>query len=60
MESGSFTLSPVDKEDLIKLFPEGNINFAQFQPVGKELILRIYRTKDDTGDPDVSYIAWYC
>lgn len=35
-----------DIEYMTQQFPDGTVSFAEFYPIAKELILRVYRSKD--------------
>ena len=52
LETKDMFLKPDDKEELLKQFPEGKVVYKEFQPIAKEVILRVYRAKDES---DVSY-----
>lgn len=41
-------LQTEDIEYMTRQFPDGKVTFSEFYPIAKELILRVYRTKDST------------
>ena len=41
-------LQEEDIEFMTRQFPDGKVTFAEFYPIAKELILRVYRSKDST------------
>lgn len=44
-----------DIEYMTQQFPDGTVSFAEFYPIAKELILRVYRSKD----PSEVRPCWY-
>ena len=39
-------LKQTDIDEVLQYFPEEMVTFDQFYPIGKEVILRVYRAKD--------------
>lgn len=48
LETKDMFLKPDDKQELLKRFPEGKVVYKEFQPIAKEVILRVYRAKDES------------
>ena len=47
------SLKPVEQEELVSTFPEGEVGYSEFQPIAKEMILRIYRARDESDVRDI-------